>query len=58
MCLFQINPSFDKKECVLHMVKCTKKHVASYDSFEACAEYWEPLVPLSSDLNHIRDFSH
>ena len=48
MCMFQIDPGFDKKHCVLHMIQCTKKHNTS---FHVCSEYWEPLVPLDVQVS-------
>lgn len=39
MCLYDINPNFDKEKCVKHMVNCVDK-----SDFSICSEYWEPLA--------------
>lgn len=49
--MFQINPAFDKKDCVIHMIQCTKKHYNYNNSFHSCAEYWEPLFPLDPEIS-------
>lgn len=45
MCMFEIDPRFDKKECAKHMTECIQ--VASFNN---CSEYWEPL--RSSKINN------
>jgi hypothetical protein len=39
MCLYDINPNFDKEMCVKHMIECVDEA-----EFSACSEYWEPLA--------------
>lgn len=38
MCMYDINPSFDKEMCVKHMLNCLDRQ-----EFSTCSEYWEPL---------------
>jgi hypothetical protein len=38
LCMYGIEPQFDKKVCVRSMISCTK-----YTSFDNCSDYWEPI---------------
>ncbi len=38
MCIYDIDPRFDKKECLDHMTKCLE-----FSNYELCSEYWEPI---------------
>jgi hypothetical protein len=44
MCMFEIDPRFDKKQCAKHMVECTQK-----STFSNCAEFWEPFSANSEN---------
>ena len=44
LCMFQIDPRFDKKICVEKMIKCSKEK-----EFDSCSDFWEPSNLIDND---------